>query len=77
MVAFDIKRTEAYPYPKILKKKMENTVSLFGIVPSLIAIEIDTAKRKFRTNGQSVYRKMSPDLHVHLASHPPELYDHG
>ena len=21
--------------------------------------------------------KMTPDLHVHLASHPPELYDHG
>ena len=22
-------------------------------------------------------KKMTPDLHVHLASHPPELYDHG
>ena len=51
------------------------------MVPSLITIEVDTTKRKFRTNGQSGYyknrKKMTPDLHVHLASHPPELYDHG
>ena len=36
---------------------MENTVWLFCIVPSLITIEVDTTKRKFRTNGQSGYYK--------------------
>lgn len=81
MVAFDIKRIEAYPYPKMLKKKNREycVTILYGPVSHYHWSRYykEEISDQWSERVLQKQKKMTPDLHVHQASHPPELYDHG